>query len=188
MLECKTEKWNSQCEHGQPIKQTGGLFCTYGSGVDRCQLQHQCHFWRISSMFCGYCTMFEVYCTSEWTWQLSFMRLWTVATYKVSLKDTFEKCGYKTINQHKTPSHNGTTSNNSRITAVERAATKATKRPHECDGRIEKSVPRIAVWHHEASRVMTNGDPEGRIFYPTLTLIIDSFNCSPLILFNILHV
>ena len=35
---------------------------------------------------------------------------------------------------------------------------------HECEGRIEKSVPRIAVWHHEARRVMTSGDPEGRIF------------------------
>ena len=39
---------------------------------------------------------------------------------------------------------------------------------HECEGRIEKSVPRIALWHHEACRVMTNGDPEERIFlsYP----------------------
>ena len=39
---------------------------------------------------------------------------------------------------------------------------------HECEGRIEKSVPRIAVWHHETSPVMTNGDSEGRIFlsYP----------------------
>ena len=35
---------------------------------------------------------------------------------------------------------------------------------HECEGRREKSVPRIAVWHHEACRVMTNGDPEGQIF------------------------
>ena len=35
---------------------------------------------------------------------------------------------------------------------------------HECAGRIEKSVPRIVVWHHSACRVMTNGDPEGRIF------------------------
>ena len=35
---------------------------------------------------------------------------------------------------------------------------------HECEGRIEKSVPRITVWHHETCRVMTNGDPEGRIF------------------------
>ena len=52
---------------------------------------------------------------------------------------------------------------------------------HECEGRIEQSVPRIAVWHHEACRVMTNDDPEGRIFfYPTLTRIMDSFSCSPL--------
>ena len=35
---------------------------------------------------------------------------------------------------------------------------------HECEGRIEKSLPRITVWHHKACRVMTNGDPEGRIF------------------------
>ena len=39
---------------------------------------------------------------------------------------------------------------------------------HECEGRIEKSVQRIALWHHEACRVMANGDLEGRIFlsYP----------------------
>ena len=39
---------------------------------------------------------------------------------------------------------------------------------HECEGRIEKSVPRISVWHHDACRLMANGDPEGRIFlsYP----------------------
>ena len=35
---------------------------------------------------------------------------------------------------------------------------------HECEGRIEESAPRIIVWHHEACRVMTNGDPGGRIF------------------------
>ena len=34
---------------------------------------------------------------------------------------------------------------------------------HECEGRIEKSVPRIAVWHRETCRVMTNGDTEGRV-------------------------
>ena len=34
---------------------------------------------------------------------------------------------------------------------------------HECEGRIEKSVPRITVWHHEACRVMTNSDSEGLI-------------------------
>ena len=39
---------------------------------------------------------------------------------------------------------------------------------HEFGGKIEKSVPGNALWHHEACRVMTNGDPEGRIFlsYP----------------------
>ena len=39
---------------------------------------------------------------------------------------------------------------------------------HELKGRKEKSVLRIALWHHEACRVMTNGDPDRRIFlsYP----------------------
>ena len=32
---------------------------------------------------------------------------------------------------------------------------------HEREGRIEKSAPRITDCHHEACRVMTNGDPEG---------------------------
>ena len=38
----------------------------------------------------------------------------------------------------------------------------------KCGGRVEKSVPMIAVWNHEACRVMTNGYLEGRIFlsYP----------------------
>ena len=31
-------------------------------------------------------------------------------------------------------------------------------------GGIEKSVPRITNWHHQACRVMTNGDHEGQIF------------------------
>ena len=30
---------------------------------------------------------------------------------------------------------------------------------HECEDRREKSVPMIVVWHHEACRVMTKGDP-----------------------------
>ena len=34
---------------------------------------------------------------------------------------------------------------------------------HECEGGIEKSVPSITVLHHEACRVMTNGDSKGRI-------------------------
>ena len=39
---------------------------------------------------------------------------------------------------------------------------------HECEGRIEEFVPRFTIWHHEACRVMPNGDPEGQIFlsYP----------------------
>ena len=32
------EKRNSQLEHGQPMEQTAGLFCTCDSGVARCQL------------------------------------------------------------------------------------------------------------------------------------------------------
>ena len=55
---------------------------------------------------------------------------------------------------------------------------------HECEGRIEKSVRRITIWHHEACRVMTKGDPEGRIFYPTLTRIMDSISRLPLFLFK----
>ena len=47
---------------------------------------------------------------------------------------------------------------------------------HGCEGRIEKSVPRITVWHYEACRVMTNCDPEGQI---SLTRIMDSSSCSP---------
>ena len=35
---------------------------------------------------------------------------------------------------------------------------------HECECGIEKAVPRITDWHHEACRVMTSRDHEGRIF------------------------
>ena len=31
---------------------------------------------------------------------------------------------------------------------------------HECEDWIERSVPRITDWHHEACCVMQNGDPE----------------------------
>ena len=40
LLECKTEKRNSQYEHRQPMGQTRGLFCTCDSGVARCQSQN----------------------------------------------------------------------------------------------------------------------------------------------------
>ena len=52
---------------------------------------------------------------------------------------------------------------------------------HECEDRIEKSVPRITVWHQEACRVMTKGDPDGRIFNPTHTRIMDSLSSSQLL-------
>ena len=35
-MDCNTKKWNSQCEHGQPMGQTRGLFYTCDSGVARC--------------------------------------------------------------------------------------------------------------------------------------------------------
>ena len=53
---------------------------------------------------------------------------------------------------------------------------------HECEGRIEKSVLRIAFWHHEACRVMTNGDPEGRIFLSYPHKNNGFFSCSLLFL------
>ena len=34
----------------------------------------------------------------------------------------------------------------------------------------------ITVCHHSASLVMPNGDPRHGVFYPTLTLMIDSYN------------
>ena len=37
------EKRNSHLEHGQPMEQTKGFFCTCDSGVARYQSQHQCN-------------------------------------------------------------------------------------------------------------------------------------------------
>ena len=48
VLECKTEKRKSQCKHGEP---RANKFCTCHSGVAGCKSQHQCHFWRMNSMF-----------------------------------------------------------------------------------------------------------------------------------------
>ena len=52
---------------------------------------------------------------------------------------------------------------------------KAIRIYHECDGVIEKSIPRITDWHHEACLVMTNGDHEGIFFYPIHTPLKLSF-------------
>ena len=90
LLECKTEKRNSQYEHGHKRLV---LYVRLRWGSPQCQSQHQCHFWRMNSMF-------EAYCTGNWVWQLSikfmyFMRLWTVAKKSIdSLKVCFWKCQY----------------------------------------------------------------------------------------------
>ena len=55
---------------------------------------------------------------------------------------------------------------------------------HECEGRIEKFVPRITIWHHETCRVMTKDGSRDGFFYPTLTRIMVSFSCSPLFFLN----
>ena len=51
---------------------------------------------------------------------------------------------------------------------------------HECEGGIEKSVPRITDWHHEACRVMTIGDHEGWIFLSHPHMNNGLFSCPPL--------
>ena len=52
---------------------------------------------------------------------------------------------------------------------------------HECEGGIEKPVPKITVWHHKTSRVMTSLILREGFFYSTLTQM-DSFSCSSLFL------
>ena len=50
---------------------------------------------------------------------------------------------------------------------------------HECEGGIEKSVPRITDWHHEVCRMMTNGDSEGWIFltHPHMNFLLTTTYC-----------
>ena len=52
---------------------------------------------------------------------------------------------------------------------------------HECEGGIEKFVPRITDWHHEACRVMTIGDREGVVFLSHPHTNNGLFSCSPLL-------
>ena len=61
--------------------------------------------------------------------------------------------------------------------------TKTIRIYHECEGRIEKSVTRIAIWHHKACQMMTKGDPKGRIFLSYPHTNNGFFPCSPLFLF-----
>ena len=59
-----------------------------------------------------------------------------------------------------------------------------------CEGRIEKSAPQD---HHLSllpSLVMPYGDPRDEFYYPTLTLMIDSYIISwvcPFVLFSVIH-
>ena len=50
---------------------------------------------------------------------------------------------------------------------------------HECQVWIDKSVPRVTVWHHEARRVMPDCDPRDRFVYLYLTRLMYSFSCTP---------
>ena len=56
LLECKAEKRNSPCEQGQPMAQTKSCFARATRVWVACKSQHQCHFWRMNSMFEAYCT------------------------------------------------------------------------------------------------------------------------------------
>ena len=48
---------------------------------------------------------------------------------------------------------------------------------YSCEGRIEKNTSLgITVCHHSANLMMPNGDPRDGLFYPTLTLLIDSYS------------
>ena len=62
-------------------------------------------------------------------------------------------------------------------------------RIYECEGRIEKSVPLDHRLSSLGCRVMTTGDPEGRIFlsYPN-THDRFLYSCSPLFLFIYLFI
>ena len=51
---------------------------------------------------------------------------------------------------------------------------------HECDGGIEKPVPRITVWNHKACQEMTKGKVEGRIFLSHPHTQDRYISCSPL--------
>ena len=48
---------------------------------------------------------------------------------------------------------------------------------HECEVLIYKSVARVTVWHHKA---LLNCDRRDRFIDQYLTLMIDSFSCTPM--------
>ena len=50
---------------------------------------------------------------------------------------------------------------------------------HGCEVRIENSISRVTIWHHEA--LLSDGKLilRDEIFYPQRTLMFDSFSCIP---------
>ena len=51
---------------------------------------------------------------------------------------------------------------------------------HRCEVQIKKIHPRVTVWCiMRLCQVMPNSDPEGQIFYPHKTTMVDSFSCIP---------
>ena len=90
--------WSVKQNSGTASMGTGSLWSeqnacfTRVTQVARCQSQHQCHFWRINSMF-------EAYCTDQWAWQLSinvltlctryrYLCICINASYKIAHADT----------------------------------------------------------------------------------------------------
>ena len=182
MLECITEKRKSQCTHGQPMEQTRSLFCTCDSGVSRCQLQHQCHFWQMNSIF-------EAHCTGKWAWQLSIifyvihkvmngcknLKIHSRIASKMKILDRDLLCSIlKTIAEINQWGSNPT------FFAM---FVETIRIYHECEGRIEKNpsrgspfgITRLAEWWQTVI-------PRDGFFYPTLTRITVFFSCSQLFL------
>ena len=68
------------------------------------------------------------------------------------------------LSMHHLLKHINHISNNTTCTSPWSHGWKFIRILHKCEVGIEKSVPRITDWHHEACRVMTNGDRERQIF------------------------
>ena len=81
LLKCKTERRNSQCEHRQPMAQTGVLFCTCDSGVSLCTFTATVALVLLVNEFDAYCTRANL------CYSLGYERL---QTSKDSLKACFE--------------------------------------------------------------------------------------------------
>ena len=82
------ENWNSQLEHRQPMKQTGGMFYMFASGVARCHHNSSvtsCEWVRYSKRIAQASELGS--CQSNLCNSWGYERL---EKYKDSLKDCFE--------------------------------------------------------------------------------------------------